>query len=559
MKRILLLGAALVAFAAPVLAADVMSEKDRTALLGKHKGGTLRMVAHAAGGTGDPHINYTAQYWQIYYVLYDGLLAFRKAGGTTSNDIVPDLAEAIPEPQDGGKTYVFKLRKDVKFSNGNDVTVKDVVASFQRIFKVLSPTAGGFYGGIVGADACIKTPETCTLEGGVIGDEAAGTVTLKLTAPDSEIFYKLAIPHASILPADSPVKDAGSVPIPGTGPYMIESYDPNKQLKIVRNPHFKQWNFDAQREGFVDEIHQDFGLDDQAMVTAVANAQADWVFDDIPSDRLAEIGKKYAKQAKIHPLFGTWYAPMNTRIPPFDNVKARQAVNFAVDRKALVGIYGGANLAAPTCQILPPGFPGYEPYCPYTKDPGTKWSAPDLDRAKKLVEESGTKGQKVTLISQDNATDKQLGTALVSTLNQIGYEATLKTLSNNIQFPYIQNTNNKVQISLTQWFQDYPAASDFLNILFGMDSFHEASDSSVNIAGFLDPKIDGVMKETMALAVTDLKAANKKWAEIDRMVTDASPAVALFTPKRLDFISARLGNYVWSDQFRMILSEAYVR
>lgn len=103
------------------------------------------------------------------------------------------------------------------------MTVDDVVASFQRIFKVSSPTAGSFYNGIVGATACLKTPATCTLAGGVIGNAAAGTVTINLVAPDVEFFYKLGVPHASILPKNAPAKDGGSTPIPGTGAYEIAS------------------------------------------------------------------------------------------------------------------------------------------------------------------------------------------------------------------------------------------------------------------------------------------------------------------------------------------------
>src|SRR5439155_14866049 len=146
-------------------------------------------------------------------------------------------------------------------------------------------------------------------------------------------------------------------------------------------------------------------------------------------------------------------------------------------------------LASPVCQVLPPGFPGHEDYCPYTKDPGAKWSAPDLDKAKQLVEESGTKGQKVTIIAEDTAISKSLGVYLQSVLKDIGYDAEVKPISPNIQFTYIQNTNNKVQISLTQWYQDYPAASDFLYILFGCESYTPGSDSSINISGFCDEGI----------------------------------------------------------------------
>src|SRR5262249_23749024 len=130
---------------------------------------------------------------------------------------------------------------------------------------------GSFYNGIVGADACLKTPASCTLEGGVVGDEANNTVTIHLVAPDAEFFDKLSVPHAVILPADTPGKDMGSVPIPGTGAYMAAAYDANKQLKLVRNPHFVEWSADAQPDGYPDEIDMDFGLTEDAEVTAVEN------------------------------------------------------------------------------------------------------------------------------------------------------------------------------------------------------------------------------------------------------------------------------------------------
>jgi len=524
-----------------------------------HRGGTMRLVARSAAGTIDPHINYTLQFWQVYQMLYDGLLGFKKAAGEEGFIVVPNLAEALPEPQNGGKTYVFKLRKGVKFWDGRDVTLADVVASYRRIFKVSGPTSGTFYNGIVGADKCLKSPADCTLEGGVIGDEAAGTITINLVSPDPEFFYKISVPHAAILPADAPATDSGTTAIPGTGPYMIESYDPNSQLKMVRNPYFKVWSEDAQPDGYVDEIDYDFGLTDEAEVTAVQNGEADWMFDQPPTDRLGEIGSKYQKQVYINTLTAWWYAPMNTNLAPFDNVKARQAVNYAIDRKALVNLFGGPVLASPVCQVLPPGFPGHVDYCPYTKNPGTKWTAPDIEKAKMLVKESGTAGQKVTVIVEDTAVARSIGVYLQSVLNELGYDAAMKAISPNIQFTYIQNTKNQVQMSVSQWYQDYPAASNFLHVLFSCDSFTPGSDSSVNISGFCNKGVEAKMKKALKLGITDQVAADKLWAEIDKEVTDLAPIAPLFTPKHIDFVSQRLGNFIFNAQFYWVMSQAWVK
>jgi peptide/nickel transport system substrate-binding protein len=552
-------GVAAVAVAFASAGSSTPNRSDRASLMADHRGGTLKLLAKAAGGTIDPQVNYTLQYWQLYQATYDGLLGFKKAGGDAAFQVVPDLAESIPSPTNGGKRWVFKLRKGIKFSNGKTVTPTDVAASFRRIFKVKSPTSGAFYAGIVGAKACLAKPAACTLKGGVSADDKAGTVTINLVSADPEFKYRLSVPHASIVPANTPTHDVGTKPIPTTGSYYFASYDPNKQLVLKRNPYFKQWSKDAQPDGYVDQIVYSFGLTVESQITAIENGQADWTLEAPPADRLSEISTKYASQVHVFPLTAFWYATMNTNLPPFTNVKARQAFNYAIDRNAAVKIFGGPKLASPSCQVLPPGFPGHQDYCPYTKNPGAKWSAPDLAKAKALVKASGTAGQKVSVFSSDDEVNKAMGVYLQSVLNQIGYKATVKPISGNIFFTYVQNTKNKVQVSVQQWYQDYPTASDFLHVLFGCESFHPGSDSSINIAGFCNKKIEAQMHKALDLANADEPGANKLWAGIDRQVTDQAPMATLFNPKHIDFVSKRVGNFTFSKEFYWLVAKSWVQ
>src|SRR5436305_895860 len=272
---------------------------------------------------------------------------------------------------------------------------------------------------LIVAGATSAAPATCTLKGGVSGNAKANTVTINLDAPDPEFKYKLAVPHASIVPASSPPNDAGTKPIPTTGPYYFASYNPNKQLVMKRNPYFKEWSKDAMPDGYPDQITQSYGLTVEAQITAIENGQADWTLESPPADRLNEMGTKFASQTHVETLTAFWDAPMNTRLAPFNNLKARQAVNYAIDRNAAVKIFGGPNLASPSCQVLPPGFPGHKDYCPYTKNPGAKWSAPDVAKAKQLVQQSGTKGAKVTVLSSDDEVNKAVAVYFQSVLNQI--------------------------------------------------------------------------------------------------------------------------------------------
>ncbi|MEO9181827.1 MAG: ABC transporter substrate-binding protein, partial [Acidimicrobiales bacterium] len=417
-----------------------------------------------------------------------------------------------------------------------------------------------WYNDIVGGPACVTTPATCTLKGGVSVNAATNSVVFNLIAPDSEFLDQLAVPFGSIIPASTPAKDEGDTPVPGTGAYYFASYNPNSALIMKRNKYFKVWSAAAQPLGYPDEIEMSFGLPVETEVTAVENGQADWVFDPIPADRLAEISGKYANQVHVHTLTADWYLPMNVNIAPFNNLKARQAVNYAINKNSAVTLYGGKQLGAPTCTILPPGFPGYQKSCAYNSNSSSTYAGPDLKKAKALVKASGTFGDKVAVVSQNDSVDEAEGEYVQGVLNSIGYKATLKPLSQNIQFNYIQNSNNKVQISVTQWFQDYPAASDFIKVLLNCSAFHKGSDNSINIAGMCVPSIDKMMAKAETMELTNQTAANKLWGQIDTLIMKTqAPWVPLFNPKLVDFIGKRVGNYQFSLEFYMYVDQLWVK
>lgn len=547
-----LLAAALLAGSATV----ALGGSGKTSRAGK--GGTMILLAHGGPGTADTQINYTLQEWQLLILTHDGLLAFRRVGGAPGTQLVPDLAVSIPKPTSGGKTYVFKIRRGIKYANGMTVKPSDFRRTFERMFKVHGPTTQSFYGTIVGAAACLKKPATCSLARGVVPNDKASTVTFNLTGPDPEFLDKVAMPFAFVLPPSTPSKPV-TLPPPGTGPYMWERYNPNKDITLVRNPHFKVWSKDAQPAGNPDVIQMKFGLTVEAEVTQVENGQADWVFDQPPADRLPELGSKYASQVHINPLTQVEYFAFNVRRPPFDNLKARQAVNYATDRNAVVKIYGGPKLAQPTCQILPPNFPGYVPYCPYTKKPGKTWSAPDLAKAKKLVAQSGTKGASVLVNVDTVDTHKNLGLYFVALLNKLGYKAKLQALSPDIQYEFCQNSKNVVQFCWSDWFQDYPAASDFINVLLGCSSFHPGSNASPNISEYCDKKIEAQIKTALNVGTKDQAEANQLWARIDHQLVDQAPWASLVNTKLIDFVSKRVKGYQFNPQWYFLLDQASVQ
>jgi peptide/nickel transport system substrate-binding protein len=533
------------------------SSSGRSSASGGARGGKLVLLANSSWGSADPAGVDAQQGWQLAAITADGLVQFRSANGAAGTQLLPDLATSIPKPTDGGRTYTFTLRPGIKFSDGTPLEADDFVTVIKRQFTVPGPS-NNYYAGIVGAGACLKHPSSCDLSGGVVTDDAQRTVTFHLVAPDPEFLDKLALPFAFAVPSTTPMRDLGNDPPPGTGPYMWKSYDPLHGAVLVRNPYFKTWNAETQPDGMVNEIDYRFGLDVEDEITEVEHGQADWVWDPLPADRLNELGTRYASQVHVNPETLLLYFALNVRIPPFNNLDARRAINYAADRAADVKIVGGPSLAAPTCQVLPPNIPGHVPYCPYTIDPGDGiWHGRDLARARQLVAASGTRGAKVAVVGTIDPVGKPLTEQMVSDLNSIGYDATAKLLSPGVESSYIQNSDNHVQVAGNGWAQDFPAASSFLPVLFGCNSFRPHSDASPNISEFCDRSIQAEMDT--ATSDTDPAAASKVWAKIDQQVTDQAPMVALLNPKLVDFVSKRVSGYAWSPQWHMLLSHLSVR
>jgi peptide/nickel transport system substrate-binding protein len=541
-------GAALVAALAGLLAGcggSSSSSSSGPSASGDHRGGTLVLDWNGIGSSIDTAVDYD-QNWGILYMVYDGLVTWKKVGGSAGNTLVPDLATALPTPTDGGKTYTFTLRKGIKYSNGAPVKASDFLRAIEREFTVPGPV-GSFYQGIVGGDACAKAPKTCDLSKGIVANDAAGTVTFHLTGPDPDFVQKLALPFAYAVPANTPDKEVGpSNPLPATGPYMFDHYTPNQEILLVRNPHFHEWSKDAQPNGYPDQIQIKLSLTTEAEVTQIEQGQADWMYDQPPNDRLNEIATKYEKQVHLNPVPQVFHMALNTRVAPFNDVRVRQAVNYATDRNAIVKAWGGPKLATPTCQILPPDFPGYEPYCPYTTNPGDgKWHGPDMAKARQLIDASGTKGQKIAVICTPDEASKSVCLYFVSLFKQLGYDSSIKVLSAAVEYPYTQDSSNKAQISFSYWYPDYPSGADWFDVVVGCNGFHPNSTASANLSEFCEPKIQAMTEKAIKTSVTDPAAANQQWAAIDKATTDQAPWIALFLPRHVDFLSSRVGNYIF--------------
>ena len=484
--------------------------------------GSTFPVLKAVWGTTDymdPGLSYRLASWQVFQDVYLGLVVKARVSCQTDNcaKILPGLATTIGTVTNGGKDYLFTLRKGLRYSNGEPVKASDFKNTIIRDFNLNSPGIG-FFSNIVGVDACEANPTKCSDISGIVTNDAAATIEIKLKAPESDFEYVLSIPFTAVVPSSTPKKDTENPPPAGNGPYYIASYNPSKSFVVKRNPNWTKGEIPGIPDGNPDKIVATM-TDDQAQ-SAQLVASGQYMYDEniLPTDQLAHYKSTYGDQIKFFTTPSTYYFFMNWRLPPFNNLKARQAVNYAIDRQQLVNLRGG--LGVPTWNFLPPSYPQYKkitpnPY-PY-----------NLAKAKQLVRQSGMAGQKVTVYTlSDVAVDLSIGEYLQGQLNKIGFNATLKPLAGANYFTIMGNQSTKAQIGFSDWFEDYPYPSDWFNILQNGENITQIHNNNY---GNVDDKainkqIDKLdhLPPSQALSAT----TNAKWAEIDKtlMVKDASTA-----------------------------------
>jgi peptide/nickel transport system substrate-binding protein len=271
----------------------------------------------------------------------------------------------------------------------------------------------------------------------------------------------------------------------------------------------------------------------------------------VPKQDLDAFAVRQPGQVHVNTALGTTFFFLNTRVPPFADVRARRAVNMAFDREALTRRLG--RQFAPTCQILPPNLPGYRPTCPYRSS-----SAAALDAARRLVESSGTAGELVTVWVPDPIADQ--GRFMASVLESLGYRTRLETNEIGEHFASISDSRVRAQTGYSGWIAGFPSAADFLPPLFSCAAFVPAAPGqNANFSQFCDPAVDARMERAATTQVQDPAAATVLWQRVEQSLLAQAPVVPAYNRNTVDLVSERVGNYQYNAQWGVLLTQLWVR
>jgi peptide/nickel transport system substrate-binding protein len=475
----------------------------------------------------DPALYYTVAAYQLTNYVWTGLLGYKHENGPGGATLVPYLAQSMPKVSADGRTYNFTLRPNLKYSNGKPVKASDFRYTIERDFKMDSPGVG-FYSDIKGVSGSNGFAETKKGHiSGIVTNDAKRTIQIQLDQPRGDFPYILAMEFSHFVPAGTPASDQSTHPIPATGPYMLQSYQPNRGFTLVRNPNFNG-QIPTMPSGNPDKVVGKIITDPVAAYQQVVTNKSDYDFQPVPNDRLAEAQDKYKDQLRIYTNANTYYYALNNKLPPFNNIQARKAVQMAIDPSAIIsGIYGG--LGRPTQNFLPPGYPQYKKI--------QAWSF-DLAKAKQLVQQSGTAGQTVDVYGPNEDPSKSTTEYLANQLSKIGYKPKLHLLSHQVYFQTIGNQATKAQAMFTDWYQDYPHPLDWFDVLLNGDRITQTHN---NNPGNVD--VPAVNKEIEALKrISEISPeVNGRWAQVDRdLMVKYATTVPYMNKSSTDFFSNRM-------------------
>jgi peptide/nickel transport system substrate-binding protein len=508
-------------------------------------GGTLKAGIADSPDHLDTGLSYTNQGWEILLATNNGLLTYKKSDGPDGSVLVPDLATAMPVVSADGLTYTFTMRPGVMFSPpvSREVLPSDEKASIERLFRIDSPGTG-FYTVIKGAEAYGKSRQGGIA--GIVADDAKRTITFTLTHPDGTFLNYLSLAFAFVYPAGTPDKDVSTVDAArvATGPYMISGYTPKRSITVVRNPNFKVWTPDTPK-GHLDGIDVEIGVDPERAANMTAAGQLDFSFEPIAPDRFTELTAKYPDQVANFVRNNITYFSMNERKSPFDKLAVRQAVNYAIDRKALVKVFGGQG--QPTENILPPGLGAS-----YVKH---DFYPIDVAKAKALVQQAGATGAAVTVFSHNTDPAPKAAQYVASVLNDIGLKASVKLLDESVYWDTISTQKGDPQIAFNDWNQDFPEGQDFIDVLLNGEGIVDVGNNNASNTNV--PELNALIDKAKAMPVGPERDA--AWAELDHrfMTEDAgwAPFMNRTFPK---FWSARLHGVVFNTSYYELFTSMWL-
>ncbi|GIJ48303.1 ABC transporter substrate-binding protein [Virgisporangium aliadipatigenens] len=503
---------------------------------GTEKGGTLSILTSASSVTLDPAKS------QNLAITTLGLLVRRLTTwdiqpGKTAK-VVPDLATDTGTPSDGGRTWTYRLKDNLKFSDGTAITSADIKYGVERSFAPeLSGGLSYHKNLLVGNDGYKGPYGGQGLSGIETPDEK--TVVFKLKVPYGDWPWLVSMPAFAPVPkaGDAGPQKYGQNPI-SSGPYQVESYQQGNSLKLKRNPNWDQAGDPVRTAGpdqIVFQLGQDSAVVAQRLIADSGEDRNAFGASFVPPAQLAQIQQNAgAKQRLVTSEPGALaYLALNVTRPGLQDLKVRQAIQYAVDKKAFQVASGGTVGGDIATTLITQGIAGRQQFDLYPADPSG-----DVAKAKQLIAETGRPAPTLTLLVENGATDVSQAQAIQQGLVRAGFTVNIKTADEEAVTAETTGANADYDLTLASWQPDFPSANGNIQPLFEST---EVGNGGYNKSRYVNGEVDALIKQ--ATGETDPARAQGLWAQADKRILQDAPVVPLIYTKNSFLHGSNVQNF----------------
>ncbi len=462
-------------------------------------------------------------------VYFGSMLAYDGASGGP----VPNIAASMPDVSSDGKTLTFTLRPDVKFHNGRVITADDFKYSWERLLDPTLKSWGASYLSNVVGYSDVRKQKTKTLEGVEVVNGT--TVKVTLSQPDFTILNAMSLPITAPVPQEEVERlgdtKFGQTPV-GFGPFKIDSYDEANQRAVFVK--FDDYMYPGLP--YIDSVEYHWGVDASLQMLQLQHGDVDLVGEGVPANQVAAaLADPSLKQfVRPFPSPGVRWVTLFQNHPPLDDVRVRQALNWAVDRDALDRVIRDATgYGSPFPENLG-DFPRV--FQPYTLDTA---------KAKQLLSDAGfANGINLTLTVSGSTPEPEVAQVLQQQLKEVGVTIDLNQVSYGAKFAL--ESKQEPDMTTDAWYLVQPTAADIVDAVY-------TSGGSSNYSLYSNPQVDTLAKE--ALAEFDETTRNEKYAQIEKLIGDDASGIYLQSLKWNAAVSPKVQNY----QYRGDLYSYYDR
>ncbi len=441
--------------------------------------------------------------------VYEPLVWYTPGG---KDVLTPGLATSWSSSEDG-LSWTFKLREGVKFHDGTAFNSAAVKSSIER-----TKTLAGGASWIWGVVNTIETPDDYTV---VFKLDYA--TPLDLVASSG---YAAWIFSPSVVDKDGAWFNEGHDG--GTGPYMIESYEPGARVVLTRfNDYWGGW-----KDGQIDKVVMEVVEDTTVRQQKIESGEADWTYQ-LPTENLATLDEKPGVTVLSNPAYQNLVGQFNVKKAPLDNVKVRQALSYAFPYQVFIDT-ALEGYATQSRGLIPTGMFGY--------DAAAMQYTTDLDKAKALLAEAGVEeGLELTMTYAIGDTVEQAaGELWKAELAKLGITLNLQPMSWEAQWDLGKGDPSKAQdIFVMYWWPSYVTPYDFF-----FNLFHSEESTLFNLGYYSDPAFDTLIDQANEVSGGDKAKAEEMFKQANSMLIDNAAALFFFDQSNIHVIRDDIKGYV---------------